>query len=542
MILRFLLCFIAFIPAANADAQIENKSLALDSILTHWNNPKVPGIAVAVVQNDNLLYQRTYGMAQLGKGIPIDSVTRFWIASVTKQFTAAGIYLLESENKISLQNSVRKYITELPPVFEGITIDHLIHHTSGIRDGFVLTALAKKQEEEYTNENVLKYLKQQMDLSFKPGTAFEYNNSGYVLLALVIERVSKQPYPEFMKTNIFTPLGMNHTYVAGKYQPNENAAEGYRSQDYSNNPGSFVEGHFKGNSYGSTGIMTTISDLAKWVVAIQVPGKNKNFKKVATRMLRTGKLSNGYEIAYAGGLEKFNYGGNIVFEHFGADDGFKANILYFPGTKLSIIGLANNTTNYQLSEKLYTIADVFLQKAPALKTSIATTDTLLWEQSYFGATEFPAYRQVKMYNGFAKISDVPNGHETYYYPSKTNSFHTNDPISISSLVITKGSINIRDSYYRQNGKLIAIDSLEKAGNIEALAGKYYSAELETSYEIIFRQGQLLLEFVPGVEFNLLHLANHDFIFDYAGPNHVHFTNDGFEFSRDGVHKLWYKKM
>jgi hypothetical protein len=84
--------------------------------------------------------------------------------------------------------------------------------------------------------------------------------------------------------------------------------------------------------------------------------------------------------------------------------------------------------------------------------------------------------------------------------------------------------------------------LENAGNIDALAGKYYSAELETSYEIIFRQGQLLLEFVPGVEFNLLPLANHDFLFDYAGPNHVHFTNGGFEFSREGVHKLRFKKM
>jgi CubicO group peptidase (beta-lactamase class C family) len=234
MILRFLLCFIAFISAANADAQIENKRLAIDSILTQWNNPKVPGMAVAVVQNNNLLYQRTYGMAHLGKRIPIDSATGFWIASVTKKFTAAGIYLLESENKISLQNSVRKYIKELPLVFEGIPLEQLIYHTRGLRDGFVLTALAKTQEEEYTNENVLKYLKQQKDWSFKPGTAFEYNNSGYVLLALVIERVSKQTYPEFMKTNIFIPWGMNHTYVAGKYQPNENAAEGYRSRDYSN--------------------------------------------------------------------------------------------------------------------------------------------------------------------------------------------------------------------------------------------------------------------------------------------------------------------
>jgi hypothetical protein len=173
--------------------------------------------------------------------------------------------------------------------------------------------------------------------------------------------------------------------------------------------------------------MTTIGDLAKWVVAIQIPGKNKNFQKVAARILTTGKLSMGHEIAYAGGLEKFNYRGNVVFEHFGADEVFKANILYFPKTKLSIIGLTNNTTNYQLSEKLYAIADVLLQKAPRLKSIIAPTDKLLWQQSYFGSPEFPSYRHVKMYAGFAKISDVPNGRETYYYSSKNTSFQQMTP-------------------------------------------------------------------------------------------------------------------
>ena len=207
-----------------------------------------------------------------------------------------------------------------------------------------------------------------------------------------------------------------------------------------------------------------------------------------------------------------------------------------------IIGVTNNSTNYQLSEKLYAIADVVLQKAPNPKSIIARTDTLLWQQSYFGSSRFPAYRHVKMYAEFSTISDVPNGHDTYYYSSATKRFQTDDPISRSSMLIAKNSISIRDSYYQHNTKLLAIDSLAKPGNFGALAGKYYSAELETSYEINFRQGRLLLEFVPGVEFNLLPLANHNFIFDYAGPNHVHFTNGGFEFSREGVQKLRFKKL
>ena len=125
-------------------AQVSNSRI--DSLFAEWNKPMVPGVSIGVVQNGNLLYQRSFGLSNLSKGIPIDSLTEFWIASVTKQFTAFGIYLLESNGKVKLKNSVRRYIPELPLVFEPVTIDQLIHHTSGIRDGFVLTALSKKLE------------------------------------------------------------------------------------------------------------------------------------------------------------------------------------------------------------------------------------------------------------------------------------------------------------------------------------------------------------------------------------------------------------
>lgn len=521
-------------------SQTSNIYQSIDTLFGALESKEVPGMAVAVVRDGRLQYQHHYGMANLKKGIPVDSLTEFWIASVTKQFTAAAIYLLESENKISSLNHIRKYIPELPSVFDSVTIEQLLHHTSGIRDGFVLTALSKKMESDYTNENVLKYLCMQKELNFNPGTRFEYNNSGYVLLALVIERVTSLSYPEFMKTNIFTPLGMHHTRVAGKYEVGEKMAEGYHSKDFSNKPGSFEEGHFTGNSYGSTGIVTTLSDLVKWEIFIHYPKRVKKLEIPGAAILKEGKFKTGERIAYAGGLEKFIYHNETVFEHFGADEGFKANMLYFPGYNLSIIGLSNNTTNNQLSGTLYSIAAMLLKKK-IIPLSTSSTDSLLWEQTYYDSSGFPVYKHIKMYKDYARISETPGGFEQVFYNRK-DTFLPGDPVPLTSLLITKKDMRIQDPYYGQSRTIPAITPPSNGNNLAPMAGKYYSDELETTYEIIHKQGSLFFELAPGLEFQLYPLTNNDFILEYAGPNYIRFTKKGFEFSREGIHKLSFKKI
>jgi CubicO group peptidase (beta-lactamase class C family) len=326
---------------------------AADSIFSSWKGNNNPGGAVAVVKNGKAIYESVNGMANIATGRPIGFDTQFWIASVTKQFTAAAIYLLAAENKIALKDPVTKYLPGLPGIYTEVTIDHLLHHTSGLRDGFVFTALAKNAESEYTNDNVLKYLIKQKELNFKPGDQYEYNNSGYVLLALVIEKVSNESYPEFMQFHIFVPAGMNNTFVTGKYENNEVLAEGYK-----NNNGSFEAAHFSGNAYGSTGIITTLRDLELWAAQFQSLSTTNRFNSIFRKMKETGHLNNGQAIAYGGGVEKLKYNGMDVYEHFGADEGFKAKIVYFPSSNVSVIGLSNNSSDYQLSEKLYALGDL----------------------------------------------------------------------------------------------------------------------------------------------------------------------------------------
>ena len=358
------LFLIALIIACETNAQ-SGRALknSIDSLLSPLETNQKPGLSVALVRDGKLIYSKYTGMANIKGGVKNDSSTQFWIASVTKQFTAAAVYKLVLEKKIALNNSVRRYLSDLPALFENITVNHLIHHTSGIRDGFVLTALAKNPPSSYTNENVIRYLKTSGNVNFSPGSKYEYNNSGYVLLATIIEKVSGKTYAGYLQENIFAPLGMRSTYVSSTFPTGEKQAEGYKESG----PNQFEPYHFSGDSHGSTGIITILADLARWSGFLQRPKSVPAMAPIVTPLLKTGQLSNGKTIAYAGGLEKFVYRGRSHFEHFGADEGFKADVLFFPSTNLSVIGLTNNDSYYNLLGLLYQISDLVHAAKPNAK-------------------------------------------------------------------------------------------------------------------------------------------------------------------------------
>ncbi|MBD2703455.1 beta-lactamase family protein [Spirosoma sp. BT702] len=508
----------------------------IDSLFMDCQKPNVPSVAIAVVQRGRLLYSHHFGMANLQTGQPIDSLTQFWVASVTKQFTAAGIYLLVTQRKLNVHQSIRRYLPELPALFQPVTIDQLLHHTSGIRDGFVLTALAKKSEADYTNQNVLAYLCQQQQFNFEPGTEYEYNNSGYVLLALVIERVTSQTFPAFIQKHLFVPLGMNHTLIAGQYQPNKTLAKGYRQEG-----GTYTETHFLGNTYGSTGIITTLPDLARWEIVIQHPERFGPFKEVIAQMLTPGKRKDGRLIAYGGGLEKFSYQGRTVYEHFGADPGFKANLIYIPQAGLSIIGLTNNADNHTLSEKLYALADLWLQ-TPKRSVKPFKPEPSLGSSLYYSGEGQPMFRQVTQFSTYITIKDTPTGYAAIYYPTTSGTYESSDPLPTRYQLSGDRTLTLIDPYYHQGKSLTALKKVSTIDDLQALTGTYLSTELQTSYEIQLKDNQLWLVFAPGVQFPLVRLTATDFIVEYVGGNYLSFNKNGFAFSRDGCRRLTFVKQ
>lgn len=533
MYAKFVFFFLLIVCMQTVNAQEGSTNKQIDSLLSEWNRPNVPALSIAVVKGGKPVYQQQYGMANIKEGTRNNPGSLFWIASVSKQFTAAGIYLLAKEKKLSLSQSLLHYFPALPSIYKPVTINHLLHHTSGIRDGFVLTALSKKPEALYTNENVVKYKSLQTALNFSPGAEYEYNNGGYVLLALIIEKASGLSFPEFMKSKLFLPLGMKDTYVAGKVPVEANMTRGYHAAD-----SSFEEGSFQGNTYGSSSVVTTLSDMIRWAQVMQHPQKTPWLAPVIRELLETGELNGRKKIAYAGGLEKFVYKGKTVYEHFGADEGYKANIIYFPSTQLTVIGMTNNSTEYRLWRLLYSVADVVhgerndLRNLPESEEPVST--------SYFYTREgLPAFRVLQRFSSYAKLSTSPGGYGVPYKISG-DALESLDPIPSSFILNEKALISV-DRYYGTSRALKSIVPSTTVQDLNSFVGEYVSGEVETSYRISSDNNQLFFEFAPELKLPLFRLTDTDFVFDYSGPNFIQFTKEGFLFSRDGCRQLAFKK-
>jgi CubicO group peptidase (beta-lactamase class C family) len=211
--------YITFLAAIflclNSFGQInQEKVTQIDSLFTPWNTANHPGGTVLISIKGETVFSKAYGLASLEYNIPNTLNTRFNIGSLSKQFTAMGIVLLEEQNKLSFDDDIRKYIPELAPYDKTITIRHLLHHTSGIRDIHGLLGLAGWRPADLeTNEDVYRVFKNQKDLNFNPGDELSYSNTGYIFLARIIEKVSGLTFEQWMKQNIFDPLGMKNTYV-----------------------------------------------------------------------------------------------------------------------------------------------------------------------------------------------------------------------------------------------------------------------------------------------------------------------------------------
>jgi CubicO group peptidase (beta-lactamase class C family) len=276
-------------------------------------------------------------MANLEHNIPISSTTVFRIASTSKQFTATCVILLAEQGKLSLNDDVRKYLSEMPEYESPITIRHLIHHTSGIRDYLELIELAGMSDHDYyTDEEALEMLTRQKELNFKPGDEYLYSNSGYLLLSIIVQRGSGKSLHEFAEEHIFKPLGMRNTHFHDDHRMIvKNRAAGYSPRE---NDGYQIRMTTL-DIVGDGGVFTTIEDLFLW---------DQNFyhnrlgeKNLISQLLTPGMLNNGEKLNYAFGLAVSDYRGLRLISHGGSFAGFRAQMIRFPEQKLSVICLAN---------------------------------------------------------------------------------------------------------------------------------------------------------------------------------------------------------
>lgn len=323
------------IHTMDAQKLTKNYEKKIDSLIqTEFGNKNEPGGVFLVSQKGKNIYRKAFGKANLELNVNMTPDNVFQIGSMTKQFTAVAILMLEQQGKLKVTDPVSKYNKDYPNG-DKITIHHLLTHTSGIKDFTKMKALSSIAQKEMKPEAMVDFFKNE-PVDFAPGEKFEYNNSGYVLLGYIIEVVTGDTYEDFIQKNIFDKAGMTHSYYASDRKVIPKRASGYHKKEQG-----FVNKTVISFSvpFSSGSLMSTVDDLLKWQQAL-----NQNVFLNSTETQKTFqkyKLNNGTEFTYGYGWHLKDMNGVPDREHGGSIFGFKSMGVYIPGEDIYVIGLSN---------------------------------------------------------------------------------------------------------------------------------------------------------------------------------------------------------
>ncbi len=331
----------------------------VDALFSEWDKPDSPGCAVVIIREGEVLYSRGYGMADLEHGVPITPRSVFDIASNSKQFTALCVALLAWQGKLSLGDDIRRYLPEMRPYEPPITLRHLLHHTGGLRDYCTLMVLAGLPfENDYPEEEIIGLITRQKELNFPPGEEHLYSNSGYFLLAQVVERVAGMSLRAFAEENIFGPLGMKNTHFHDNLSEIvQNRAVGYAPKE----GGGFRLDMSLFDVVGDGGLYTTVEDLCLWDANFTHNIIGGCGQELIDAMTTPGRLNSGETLDYGLGLALGSYRGLRTIAHGGSWMGYRSQMIRFPEQRFSVICLAN-LSSFNPTRLVKRIADIYLAR------------------------------------------------------------------------------------------------------------------------------------------------------------------------------------
>lgn len=480
----------------------------IDAIFSEWND-QTPGAALAVVRDEKIIYARGYGIANLDHAVPIAPNTVFDIGSTSKQFTAACILLLAEEGKLAISDDVRKYIPELPQYEQPITIAHLLHHTSGLRDYTALMLLGGLSiEPDYSDKFLLDMICRQKGLNFPPGEQFRYSNTGFFLLGEIVNRVSGMPMSQFAKSRIFEPLGMTST----RFMDDHLAVIPHRAESYyprEDESGQFQLSISLMDNIGDGGIYTTVEDLSKWDANFYHNKLGAQKPEFLDQMQQVGLLNSGQSTGYASGLFIGAHRSYKMVSHSGAWRGFRAEMVRFPDQKLSVICLANIGTAHPTALALR-VADLYLPDEPGRTAETLATPTPAppstsptfeipapdWDKflGRYKADTGPIWTVTRSGNQLSITSTTgltftarPIGALEFESTNRPQlarlTFHADDRAEVVS--ITQTMANTPDV------RLTLLEPMsDPASGLSDFEGEYHSQELATSLRATVSKGQL----------------------------------------------------
>jgi CubicO group peptidase (beta-lactamase class C family) len=458
----------------------EDTTAMLDKIMSRYTDDH-PGAQVAISRNGKIIYSAARGRADLDRNLPIDKTTKIEAGSVSKQFTAACILLLEQQGKLSLNDDIRKYLPEVPSYGNTITIRHMMNHVSGLKDWGSIVELggSTRGTKPYTNENVLHVVSVQKTLNNKPNDEYIYSNSGFNLLAIIIQRVSGNTLAAFSKKYLFDPAGMKNTEWRDDYKRNVPN----RAIAYSQNAGNYRINMPNENAYGNGGLLTTAEDLLLWN-DFYLNGKLGSPSLLANQ-LATTPFNNGRKNKYAAGLIIDTLYGLSYITHNGATAGYRANLDAFPQPGLSIAWISN-TSQADMSDVPAAIRNTMVRNprpAPRNSNTNRNADFKLFEP-FTGA-----YRENKTGEG-TQVYLEDDG--LYLWPH-TKIYPTSKNVAVNGrmrLVFKPGTLY---SIIGTDTTFYSAVPLPDPNNLEMYAGTYASDETESRMNIVLKEGKLFFE-------------------------------------------------
>lgn len=544
---KLFLSLILLAGCLRAAAQTWPDTLSRIEQLFSRFQPDIPGCQFVISRNGQTLFSKAYGMADLEHHAPLTPQSPVEIGSVSKQFTAACILLLEQQGKLSLDDDVRKYIPELPDYGTKITLRSMMHHLSGLKDWEAIVTLAGEPvgTRVYDNTDVLGILCRQRTLNNQPGEEYIYSNSNYNLLAIVVKRASGMDLVDYSRKCIFEPAGMTHTRWRTDFRevvPGRAIAYGYT------NDNRYVMQMPFENAYGNGGLLTTAEDLTAWN---NYYGRGKLGKpSLLAQQLEVGRLNDGDTTTFAAGFERDSYKGWAKTGMGGRTEGYGCGLVYLPELRLSIAFITNTSRN--MGNVVDSVMDLLVKdKSGSLPVAAPATQP----------------------SAVAVSAAVLKRYAGWYRNTRTG-----DPLK---LYLKEGRLAVSNAGYRMipEGKLTPIDdhtftmpylgkimiapdkrlmlispgqdtvSYEPAGpaamNLKPYAGEYYSDEAGVKFSIEINGKALLLQQAAGHTATLTPTYRDGF---YCWFGSLHFERDrqkkikGFTLSLPRARNIGFRRL
>ena len=479
----------------------------VDQLLMALNRDDTPGAVIGIVKEGELVFSKAYGMADLVHSVPFTTETLTNIGSTSKQFTAFSIALLADQGKVSLDDDIRTYIPELPDFGKTVTLRHMMTHTTGYREflnTIVLTGRQVMRGEYIDRDELIHVVQRQPELQNDPGAEWNYNNTAFGLLTMVVERVTEQDFADWMKEQVFEPLGMENTmFRESQTQLVPNSSRGYI---FEANDG-FQSAGDLGGAMGAGGLYTTVDDLAKWMANYAEPVVGST--DISREMMTPFVLTDGDTTNYGLGLFVEEQKGLKLVHHGGSDIAHRSMFMYYPELNGGVISLSNFGSYYNPAKEL---ANLFFGESMKQDEPVEVTqneeETAVFDPAQYKAENFDDFAgryELEAAPGFIltftrkedKLFTQATGQPEFeIFPTSDSTFKLT-VVEASMTFHRESDGSVKRVTLHQNGHHLANRLEEEPWNPSsddwaAYSGRYFSEELETFYNVAVEDSALVL--------------------------------------------------